>query len=93
MSYEVDHKNKTVVHDGEKHIMPKKEFDMLCYIKDNKDRIISREELLERLWPDVIVDRRTVDVHLLRIRKRFPDVPIITRRCFGYIWKTESWKQ
>lgn len=86
MNYEINHADKSITYNGTKHVMPRKEFMMFCYIKDKEGKIVSRQELLENIWEGVIVDERTIDVHLRRIRMRFPDVPIVTRRCFGYIW-------
>jgi hypothetical protein len=73
--------------DGKKITLPKKEFLIIKYFMDNKHRIVSRDELLRKVWEDgVVVGDRTVDVHIRKIRSKFPDMPIVTRKCCGYMW-------
>lgn len=47
------------------------EFKMLLVLANNPGRVYSRSQLLERVWDDSEgFDERTVDVHILRLRKR-----------------------
>ena len=47
------------------------EFKMLCVLAANPGRVYSRAQLLERVWDDAAgFDERTVDVHVLRLRKQ-----------------------
>ena len=47
------------------------EFKMLLVLASNPGRVYSRAQLLERVWDDAIgFDERTVDVHILRLRKQ-----------------------
>lgn len=48
-----------------------KEFDLLKYLAQNKERVFSREKLLDAIWGiEVAIETRTVDVHVRRIREK-----------------------
>jgi phosphate regulon transcriptional regulator PhoB len=47
-----------------------KEFELLKFLVQNPNRVLTRDQLLDRVWGgDVYVDPRTVDVHIRRLRK------------------------
>jgi two-component system alkaline phosphatase synthesis response regulator PhoP len=47
-----------------------KEFDLLRFLVQNPNRVLTRDQLLDRVWGgDTFVDPRTVDVHIRRLRK------------------------
>jgi two-component system alkaline phosphatase synthesis response regulator PhoP len=47
-----------------------KEFELLRFLVRNSNRVLSRDQLLDRVWGgEVYVDPRTVDVHIRRLRK------------------------
>ncbi len=53
----------------------------------NRGMVFSREDLLQAIWPDdVIVNSRTVDVNITRIRKKIEPYAdhLTTRAGFGY---------
>lgn len=78
---------KTVSIDGENVPFTKTEFELLRLLLEEKGRVFSRQELIDRVWPkDVMVLDRTVDVNITRMRKkvgRFAKC-IVTRLGFGY---------
>ena len=46
------------------------EYKLLCFFLQHPERVWSREQILDRVWGrSVYVDERTVDVHILRLRK------------------------
>lgn len=50
--------------------MPPKEFDMLVYLLENKGIVITRDQLLNRIWGyDYYGDSRVVDTHIKKLRK------------------------
>lgn len=54
--------------------LPPKEFDLLVYLIDKSNQVVTREELLESIWGyEYIGDSRTVDVHIKRIRAKLKD--------------------
>lgn len=78
---------KTVSIDGEDIPFTKTEFEILHLLLDEKGRVFSRQELIDRIWPkDVLVLDRTVDVNMTRLRKKIGRFSkcIVTRLGFGY---------
>lgn len=52
-------------------VFPLKEFELLTFLVRNKNKVFSREQLLEKIWGyDFVKDSRTVDVHIKRIREK-----------------------
>lgn len=78
---------KTVNIDGEDIPFTKTEFELLHLFLEEKGRVFSRQELIDRIWPkDVMVLDRTVDVNITRMRKKIGRFAkcIVTRLGFGY---------
>ena len=78
---------KTVAIDGEDVPFTKTEFEILHLLLDERGRVFSRQELIDRIWPkDVLVLDRTVDVNITRLRKKIGRFSkcIVTRLGFGY---------
>ena len=83
----MDLNRKTVSIDGENVPFIKTEFELLHLLLDERGRVFSRQELIERIWPkDVLVLDRTVDVNITRLRKKIGRFAkcIVTRLGFGY---------
>ena len=78
---------KTVSIEGEDIPFTKTEFELLHLLLDERGRVFSRQELIDRVWPkDVFVLDRTVDVNITRLRKKIGPYAkcIVTRLGFGY---------
>lgn len=76
--------------DGEIINFPKKEFEILSLLLENKGRIYTREELMQKIWPEnVVVADRSIDVHITRIRNKIGSYGknIISRSGYGYGWQ------
>lgn len=92
LSYEslvMDLAKMTVTVDGEPALLTKTEFEVLKLFLENRGRVFSRQELLDRVWPkDVVVIERTVDVNITRMRKKIGRYSscIVTRHGFGYLF-------
>lgn len=55
--------------DGEPIRLTRREFELLRYLVANTNRVLSRDRLLERVWGyDRVVETRSVDVHIGRLR-------------------------
>lgn len=51
--------------------LTKKQFEILALFFRNKERVFSREKIIDKIWDNgTIVTNRTIDVHLTRIRKK-----------------------
>ncbi|WP_028559575.1 response regulator transcription factor [Paenibacillus pinihumi] len=69
--------------------LPLKEFDLLFKLGSAPGKIFTRNQLIDQIWgADFDGNDRTVDVHIKRIRERFPDEEapfiIVTKRGLGY---------
>lgn len=84
---ELNMDKKSVSIDGQDIPFTKTEFEILHLLLDEKGRVFSRQELIDRIWPkDVLVLDRTVDVNITRLRKKIGRFSkcIVTRLGFGY---------
>ncbi|MFB9274527.1 response regulator transcription factor [Cohnella cellulosilytica] len=73
--------------------LPLKEFELLFKLASYPGKTFSREQLIEQIWGfDYEGDERTVDVHIKRLREKFPDgqygFRIATIRGLGYRLET-----
>ena len=70
--------------------LAKKEFELLAYLISHRGKILSREQILSKVWSDeVIVLDRTIDVNITRLRQKTGEYGkyIITRSGYGYGFK------
>src|SRR6187455_1079571 len=83
-------KREVHVVDEEVHLAPK-EFDLLWELLDHRGIVLTRDQLLERVWGYTFAgDTRTVDVHVRQIRRKLGDAsPIVTVWGVGYKVATE----
>jgi two-component system, OmpR family, alkaline phosphatase synthesis response regulator PhoP len=57
--------------DGDPVRLTRREFELLQYLVQNKNRVVSRDRLLERVWGyERLVETRSVDVHVGRLRSK-----------------------
>ena len=78
---------KSVSVDGEDVPFTKTEFELLRLLLEERGRVFSRQELIDRVWPkDVLVLYRTGDFNITRMRKKIGRFAkcIVTRLGFGY---------
>ena len=68
------------------------EFDLLRALAENRGRVLTREQLLEKVWGyDYFGDTRVVDVHLGHVRQKLGEESLIaTVRGVGYRFEDES---
>lgn len=72
------------------------EYKLLCLFMENPDRVLSQEQILNRLWDcdENYIDNNSLSVYIRRLRKKIEDDPgnptrIITVRRLGYKWNTD----
>ncbi|GAA4833973.1 envelope stress response regulator transcription factor HitR [Paenibacillus vulneris] len=85
----MNRKTYELIADGESMTLPLKEFELLFKLGSYPGKTFSREQLIEQLWGyDFEGNERTVDVHINRLRERFPEdqygFKIHTIRGLGY---------
>ena len=75
---------------GTKVSLPLKEFELLELLLENKNRVLTRGQIIDRVWGhDYFGDTKTLDVHIKRLRSKLEADParpehIITVRGLGY---------
>ena len=83
---EIDAGRREVRADGKEVQLAPKEFDLLWELLDHKGLVLTRDQLLERVWGYTFAgDTRTVDVHVRQLRRKLGDAsPIVTVWGVGY---------
>jgi two-component system response regulator RegX3 len=80
----------TVTVSGESVSLPLKEFDLLELLLRNTGRVLTRGQLIDRVWgADYVGDTKTLDVHIKRLRSKIEPDPtnpkyLLTVRGLGY---------
>ncbi|OLT48785.1 DNA-binding response regulator [Saccharomonospora sp. CUA-673] len=86
----MDVERHVVTVDGEDISLPLKEFDLLEYLLRNVGRVLTRSQLIDRVWgADYVGDTKTLDVHVKRLRSKLEPDPgqpqhLVTVRGLGY---------
>lgn len=86
-SLAVDVKRRAVTVDGEPVILTYKEFELLCYLLENRGVVLSRDQILTKIWNyNYSGETRTVDVHIRTLRQKLGDAGALieTVRGVGY---------
>jgi two-component system response regulator RegX3 len=75
--------------------MPLKEFDLLELLVRNAGRVLTRGQIIDRVWgSDYVGDTKTLDVHVKRLRAKIEEDPrnptlILTVRGLGYKYEAD----
>jgi two-component system, OmpR family, response regulator RegX3 len=86
----MDVERHIVAVDNEQVSLPLKEFDLLEYLLRNAGRVLTRGQLIDRVWgSDYVGDTKTLDVHVKRLRAKIEPDPanpkyLLTVRGLGY---------
>ena len=86
----MDVERHTVAVDGGMVSLPLKEFDLLELLLRNAGRVLTRGQLIDRVWgADYVGDTKTLDVHIKRLRSKIEPDPtnpkfLLTVRGLGY---------
>ena len=89
-SVTVDYVKREVAVGGRPVHLSRKEFDLLTALLRPAQRVRSRDELIDLLWPDTyLTDTRTLDTHIHRLRSKLEPEPtepryIVTVRGVGF---------
>ncbi|MEX5717535.1 winged helix-turn-helix domain-containing protein [Geodermatophilus maliterrae] len=90
----MDVERHVVAVDGEPVALPLKEFDLLELLLRNAGRVLTRGQLIDRVWgSDYVGDTKTLDVHVKRLRAKIEPDPanpkhLVTVRGLGYKFET-----
>lgn len=86
----IDRNEKTCYINGREIPLSRKEFDLLLFFLVHRERIHSRDEIMNQVWGNVEVTYRAVDTNIARLRKKIAPYGdnIVTLR-FGYGFKSD----
>jgi len=91
LSYEgltVDVNRHEVICEGQKVDLTRREFDLLVYLLEHPERVLTRDQLVEHVWGfDYYGDTNVVDVYVRYVRKKLGGSWIQTVRGVGYMLK------
>lgn len=69
----VDVAERRVVHHGRELALPPKAFDLLVHLVRRAGRLVTKQELLEAVWPNAFVEEGILAVHVSTLRKALGD--------------------
>src|SRR5262249_61745739 len=72
-SFRLDPRNQCLWRDDQRVPITPKAFDVLRYLVEHPDRLVTQEEILEAVWPDTFVNQEVVKKYILGIRKVLGD--------------------
>ena len=91
----MDVERHVVTVNGEPITLPLKEFDLLEYLMRNSGRVLTRGQLIDRVWgADYVGDTKTLDVHVKRLRSKIEADPanpvhLVTVRGWATSWRAD----
>ncbi|MGD9978707.1 MAG: response regulator transcription factor [Bacteroidales bacterium] len=90
-SLTIDFEKFAVFINGREVTLTKKEFELLHLLKNDRHKVFSRDEIYTKLWPERLKEsnKRTIDVHVRKLRKKLGGAYIKTYRGLGY-WYNDS---
>ena len=89
-SVRMDTERHSVTVAGQKVALPLKEFELLEFLLENVNRVLTRGQIIDRVWgSNYFGDTKTLDVHIKRIRSKIEEDParpvhLVTVRGLGY---------
>ena len=91
----IDYVNKKVTLDKEEKKLTALEYSLLKYLTDNKNRLITKQELFNHVWNDKFTSDGTLNVHIRKLREAIEEDPnnpkrIITVWKEGYRYETDK---
>ena len=80
---------KTVTIDGNPVNLTPTEFSLLHLLMTNRGKVLSRQQVMDAVWTDVVVTDQTVNVNITRLRKKLGPYArnIVSRTGFGYVFE------
>ena len=72
-NFSIDTAAYTLLRDGERQSVEPQVFDLLVYLIENRDRVVTRDELLDKLWHGRIVSENALNARLKIARKAVGD--------------------
>jgi two-component system alkaline phosphatase synthesis response regulator PhoP len=84
-SLRIDKESYTVFFNNEPVLLSKKEFELLFLLASQPGKVFTREEIFNKIWKKSFGKKdRTIDVHILRLRKKLGEDFFSTQKGIGY---------
>jgi len=74
-SFRVDTLRRVLLHDDEKIRLPSKAFEILLVLLEAEGRLVEKDELMRRVWPDSVVEENNLTVNISALRKALAESP------------------
>lgn len=91
-SFTLDPHERVLLREGRSVQLPPKDFDMLLVLVENHGRVLEKEELMKRVWPDSFVEEANLSHHVFMLRKALGDdkgearyIQTIPRRGYRFV--------
>ena len=81
---EINKDNHLLLYKKKEIHLSRKEFALLYYLMTMPGKVFTRDEILSKIWPNVNVTERTIDVHIRRVREKIGNHHIKTIKGVGY---------
>jgi len=90
--FEIRPDGRLLLADGRPVALGPRDFDLLMVLVERRDRIVTRDELLDAVWPGRVVEPNNVDVHVSAVRKAIGRGAILTipGRGYRFVARVES---
>ncbi len=82
----LDTNTHKLVVDGEEQSLKDMEYKLLLYLVENRGRVVTKDELLQKVWEDEFIGEGTIAVHIRHLREKIekdPKEPVIIKTIWG----------
>ncbi len=85
----VDLERGLLIRDGKEIVPSRRTWDLLLFLLRNRGRVVPKEEILDEVWNDVIVNEETLRSYIKELRKLLPEGALQTFKGRGYLLKED----
>jgi len=94
--FRVDARKRLLLRDGNPVRLPTKAFEILLVLLEGNGRLVEKDELMQRVWPDAVVEENNLTVNISALRKSLSESPgehryVLTVPGRGYQFVAELW--
>ncbi len=96
-SFELDVQERRLLRSGELIPLRAKVFDTLCILVENHGRLIRKDDLMQRLWPDSVVEDNNLDHNISKLRRALQDgangqkfIETVPRQGYRFVAKVQQ---
>src|SRR6478672_2146005 len=73
--FRVDARKRLLLRDGNPVRLPTKAFEILLVLLEGNGRLVEKDELMQRVWPDTVVEENNLTVNISALRKSLTETP------------------